>query len=256
VDVLRSCYDVDMSFYRDNPALLKRVRWSFVPDTTPTLPFAHPFTARNWDLKDPTWPALGEQRAPRPYYNGTPPDTPARAGLCGTVDQWQNGALSTDTPPGTWPGTEVPTCCAQPGENFVGGVAVGAKSTVMTTCCASLLPSTLHLTMTPTAGTCPCLFNLTFHMEYDPAFDEWAGVIFDCGKKWTAVAFCLGGSFFLQMEGDEVPFPNCGFIATVPDFFQCRPFLAIWNTIQFAFCNNPPTCSIGAGATWTGSMTT
>lgn len=112
--MLRSCYEVDMHFYRDDPTTM-RVRWYFVDPSTPALPFAHPFGQRVWDEKEGLpQPELGEVYGTRSYYKGKKPYPFKGQGLCGSAPQWQLGASINDPLPDVWPGTPVALCCPKP----------------------------------------------------------------------------------------------------------------------------------------------
>lgn len=83
VEWVRSCYTGYWRFFSNDPAVVTRGRYYFVPDETPFLPFAHNLFSADWHYSRDelyTAPPLGEDRS-------------LRVG-------WDNGVLRVPVPPG------------------------------------------------------------------------------------------------------------------------------------------------------------
>lgn len=106
------------------------VDWYFVDGTTEGMPWASAFTSAIYDRKEDVPPTIGEQFEPVPWLGGRPPYPTAVGGLCGTMEQWQNGCSISDPLPDLYPNTLVPVCCSPPPEKPQGGQAVGGQATV------------------------------------------------------------------------------------------------------------------------------
>jgi len=134
IDVMRSCYDADMAFFKDDPSVLTRVRWFFVPEGTPHVPFPNLFMSQTWNIGEEPEPTLGERYAGRRWRGGLPPYPINVGSMCGTNEQWGNGALTTDPVPSTWADSLVPLCCNRPNPTAMGGMAFGVKSFIGACC--------------------------------------------------------------------------------------------------------------------------
>lgn len=107
VDYLRQAYICGMRYRVDDVGVLDNIRWFFPthryviskptdfiearpPQTS--IPFAHPFGSRNWDLDE--WPEipLGETYA-RQYHHGRQRAVLAGYGLAGAESIWREGAV-------------------------------------------------------------------------------------------------------------------------------------------------------------------
>lgn len=113
-----------MRFYSDDDFTVP-VEWYFVPDDRPYLTFSHAFMSRLYERDEFEQEHLGERYAPHPWRGGTVPSIVPTGGLCGTVDQWQNGTKFGTPLPDVYPGTTVSKCCKQPAQRPVGGFAMG-----------------------------------------------------------------------------------------------------------------------------------
>lgn len=127
VDVLRSCYSVDMAFYADDPTRLTRVNWYFT-DFGEVVPYNHAFASQVYAIKDEVEPTVGERYSPRPWRGGESPYPVSKGGLCGTPEQWAKGSQTNDPLPLLWPDTNVPRCCNPPVPLGIGGTASGGSS--------------------------------------------------------------------------------------------------------------------------------
>jgi len=116
-----------MAFYRGRPDLLTTVEWFWVDDATESIPWAHQFGSRVYELDGAEGPeeALGERYTPRPWRGGQKPCPTPAGGLCGTEEQWGNGLTAADAVNATHPGTSVPVCCDGPLVGSCGGLAIG-----------------------------------------------------------------------------------------------------------------------------------
>lgn len=116
VQNLRSCYETDARPFRDDETVI-RLRWYFVPDGTPQLPFGTIFTSLAW-LDEPEGDSeIGEvPGADRQWTNGDIP-SPALPGdhPCGTADDFAQGGLIGNAGILT-AGLGTPICCFTPAE--------------------------------------------------------------------------------------------------------------------------------------------
>lgn len=147
VDCIRSAYEANMRFFRDSTSLV-RVVWYFVPSDTEAVPFAHQFGSRIYDRMPEMDLALGEQFDPHPWRGGQQPPGGAAGGLCGSLAQWQSGALLSDPSPVSWPGTDVPRCCNPPIQISAGGIGLSGPNPIPGPCHCSngiLMPARLSL---------------------------------------------------------------------------------------------------------------
>jgi len=119
VQRLRSCYETDCVYYRDSP-VTARIRWFFVPEGTPVLPFGTAFTSNEWIDEPEGDQEIGEvPGAARTWVDGSPPFPVDNAGPpCGTADQFANGAVIADAgaPLNVFGGV---ACCPLPASPFL-----------------------------------------------------------------------------------------------------------------------------------------
>jgi len=176
VDYIRSAYSCPVRFFRDDPLSVLNVRWSFVPENTPGMPFSHAFGSRQWDLDEEEEPLVGELDGPRAWRGGLPafplpivgPLGIDNLGLCGSEDQWKRGALTSDPVPPVWLFTGVKQCCKRPPKWADGGVAIGRATGVTCGTCSDL-PKVLFLTVVNQPGF-TALFSGTWPLVWDEAF--------------------------------------------------------------------------------------
>jgi len=199
VDLIRSCYECDISLFADDVDQLTKIRWYFTEPGTPALPFDTPFSSRTWDIRENLVPDLGEKRA-RKWRGGLPPFPVSLGGPCGTEEQWNEGASVDDEIPDTWPGSLVPVCCPPPSPVGPGGIAWGGTLThnlqrggiawggeidtgVIVSCCpSSAVPTELVFTVTSATGGCSCWAGFTVNLTYNPGGHNWTGSALDpCG---------------------------------------------------------------------------
>jgi hypothetical protein len=110
--------------------LIIPVRWYFVPDDTPFLPFPHLFGSNNYQTQGIIDLGPGERwDSPRFYSKGAPPGPllPTTE-FCGPLDWWANGV------PSTAPSLPTNTlgqalCCIEEGGLIFGGTSQVATST-------------------------------------------------------------------------------------------------------------------------------
>jgi len=181
VDYIRAAYTVDVRFFRDSPATSREIQWSFVPENTPGMPWAHAFGSRTWDLEEENEPLVGELDGPRSWRGGTPPfPLPIvgplgidNMGICGTEEQWQRGASINDPIPANYLNTSVPRCCKRPPLHARGGVAVGQLRDVTCNNCTNL-PRVLFVNVVATGIGCT-LANGTWPIVWDPTVSRYVG---------------------------------------------------------------------------------
>ena len=115
-----------MRFFRDSPALT-RIRWYFVPNDRPIVPYPTLFSSYAWDDGPTAWDMTavrgtihqGEQMDNvRPFQQGEAPLTdPDGSHVCGTREQWAGAMdisdqlINGETPMG-WP-----RCCGTAGDD-------------------------------------------------------------------------------------------------------------------------------------------
>lgn len=121
--MIRSAYRTKMRFFSDSDEETP-VEWYFAAPNAAALGLPTLFGSRAWEYTTELPPAVGEQNA-RSWRGGLPPGTVGRGGLCGSADQWANGALASDPLPATWPGTSLPVCCTPSPMPVAAGAAVG-----------------------------------------------------------------------------------------------------------------------------------
>lgn len=198
MDFIRSAYVVDARFYRDLPDVTAPMQWSFVTDKTPGMPFAHAFWSKTWDIDEIDDDDVGETAGPRTWKGGTPPFPLPLVGplgiddlgLCGSKEQWQLGALSTDPVPDVWPNTQVKRCCRRPPEIDRGGVKIGAILANQCGQCAAM-PGLLFLSIAADPGQCTFMDG-TYLCRWKVDAWYWTGVPPNSadGKTWTFRLFC------------------------------------------------------------------
>jgi len=111
MDLLRSCYTGSMSFWTGATGTFK-VKWYFVDDTAPTMPFLHLYGSRNWDSQGLAMVGPGEpQLTPQVYSKGAfPAPIPDPSHVCGPDDWFANG-VPVDSPSLQLNASQLPICC-------------------------------------------------------------------------------------------------------------------------------------------------
>lgn len=126
-DYGRRAYRVGMRLFADDPTAEVMVEWYFVSADggRQGVPYEHPFASRDWDLATeyPTW--LGEVFHPRQWVRGKPPVSLDGIGLCGSLQQWMEGARLDDLTRTVNPFTGQPCCCGRGGLVLAGGAGAG-----------------------------------------------------------------------------------------------------------------------------------
>lgn len=116
-----------MAMFRDDPSRVVPVQWYFVDPTKNAIDFPNLFGSNIYDRWEKISPAVGEQFEPHPYSTGTTPPGLSKGGLCGSQQQWQEGALTTDPIPAFQPNSVSPICCSPVPFWGVGGTRDGLK---------------------------------------------------------------------------------------------------------------------------------
>ena len=128
---MRVTYRTLMRFSPDPASPLIRVRWYFVPEGTPLMPYPNQFAARSVWEPDKEWlDGLGEQyQTQKPQRQKQGPIAGPGQLPCGTPEQWMNGVGY------PWPrrgvfvvgGYDVYVCCFS-SESLSSISAIGAGS--------------------------------------------------------------------------------------------------------------------------------
>lgn len=114
VDFLRSCYETEVRFYRDIPDTC-RVRWSYVPEGTPFVPYPNSWVSSNWDSDPKPLFDIGElPEYGKPWVDGLPIGTLPQIHVCGTREQWSIGMPRPPAVPVAVDADGVPLCCGAP----------------------------------------------------------------------------------------------------------------------------------------------
>jgi len=124
VDRLRTCYQTAMRPFRHDIGVTVPVKWYFVPEGRPAVPFEHPFASRNWEL-DSEYPTLLGEIYERTHYAGRAPIDLNGVGLCGSREAWENGAGPAESIKPINPTTGQPCCCGPGVLNVSGGATAG-----------------------------------------------------------------------------------------------------------------------------------
>jgi hypothetical protein len=130
VDYVRKGYTVGMRIFRDDPGLAVPVRWYFPEqqnELRQAIPYEHPFGSRSWDLESEYPLKLGEVFE-RQWHSGREEIDVRGIGLCGSIDQWENGCSNGDAVRPLNPGTGQPCCCGPGSLAITGGAAAGGPS--------------------------------------------------------------------------------------------------------------------------------
>lgn len=146
------------------------MQWYFVPDNTEWIGLEHSFGTSVWQEGWQSNPPIGEQHGTEQYQKGKPPFQVPTGGLCGSPDQWLNGALTSDPLPPLQPGTQIPTCCNQLAAAQVAGNASGGNATAsrVVVNCSNLNPAPYQYQFTlPTltngfCSTCAATWSKTW----------------------------------------------------------------------------------------------
>jgi hypothetical protein len=240
VDYIRSAYTVDVRFFHDSPATTRQIQWSFVAEEKPGMPWAHAFGSRTWDIGEEPEPLVGEVDGPRNWRGGTPPYAlpivgPLRIdnlGLCGTEEQWQNGASIMDPIPANWLNTPIPRCCKRPPLFARGGVAVGSSPPVHAPCCGEFgLPVAVMCKFTNTVPVCAVLEGISFPIlqSSEQPLNLFGAVSYfrsqqfiSGGKDWRFWLACSEFSNFWALFAISFEGEYLGDITF--DDFTCAPF--------------------------------
>jgi len=113
--MLRSCYSVNMRFFRDDPTQTL-VHWYHCRDNVIDLPFPTVFTSRNWE-EDPgaNGDGLGEvYDSPRVWRDGSQVGNAQGTNFCGTEEMFSNGVDLPPVPPVPINDVGTPICCNRP----------------------------------------------------------------------------------------------------------------------------------------------
>lgn len=230
VDRLRTCYATEMRPFRHDIAITVPVKWYFLEEGKPAVPYEHPFASRNWELQT-DYPTLLGEVFERTHYSGRAPVELNGVGLCGSRDAWENGASPDETIKPINPTTGQPCCCGPGVLQISGGAAAGTRPPAVVVQggaaaggnvadfsgllvnCDVMANWKFRVIMPPaTNSACTDCANLggTWECTRDPAITEWCEWVSDdsftvCGtpnNRWVVRAFhpTLGGQVFMKRE--------------------------------------------------------
>lgn len=202
VDFLRACYESDVRFYVDSGETT-RVRWFWVSEDAPVLPFRTPFGSGSWARHKRPHSGIGEVYNPNwDGINGHGVNYP-EGGPCGTEEQWAGHLTTIDkqaTPLDPW---GFPLCCATPdrpgppaitaagaGATLTGGgwhlVQVGSGLSIITDLTAGVSLTSLAGTGSSAGGS---LTLLSAH-GWGADLGTNAGALTWSGTSWAYVGVC------------------------------------------------------------------
>lgn len=242
-----------MAFYRDEPTLLTRVVWYFVPKTNTNLALDNHFYSRIWEREEDIPDPVGEQFRPHPWRGGLPPHAVSTGGLCGTPDQWRDGCLVSDPLPALWPGTLIPVCCQPPPPVLMGGVGIGGKlfasaSSGATDCSeCSVAPLVWKCTVSGvTNGTC---FNASCDAINGTCDLSYQGGCIWQGVQSPAVIGCLGApGFDIELFSTSgawfIAVTFVGNLALVGPTFDCLGPNTFVGVASLGYCDGTVTVQI------------
>lgn len=189
---------------------LTQIQWYFVPDTNGNMPFASRFYSRIYERDDPPDP-VGETAFGHTWRGGKPPGIVAVGGLCGSADQWANGALTTDPKPDLWPNTDSPKCCIPPlglfGGFGIGGVGVPLPTSGETGCnLFPVMPFRYQLTVSGvvaslcTGPDCPSQNGTWIASYYNGCLWIFTKFVtpYCGGQNWSLQLYVTSGTSFIQ----------------------------------------------------------
>jgi len=122
MDMLRSCYTVDMQFDAAGE-IVRKVRWYFVPDDTPSFPYPQKFGSQVWQWRGFDPGGIGElATSERVWSNGSISFPIKKPRLCDHVPvEWFDEGCPSDTPDLKLNPLGQPVCCAPASGLYVGG---------------------------------------------------------------------------------------------------------------------------------------
>jgi hypothetical protein len=171
----RYCYSVPVAFFRDSPGTVQRIEWYKSDPKAPSMPFATSFSSLQYEMEDyPGEPLVGERYAGRNWRNGLPPYPVSVGGLCGSEEQWAEGASALDPIPGNWPDSAVPRCCNPPPQVILGQIGYGAIGDETIQACEEFLfgtnpPAFFHVVCTSSV----CEWGATFDVPWISFSSQW-----------------------------------------------------------------------------------
>jgi hypothetical protein len=186
MDIMRSCYSVDVRPFRDDLTRTCRIRYYFAQPGARPYPGFSPFSSLNWTDFPHGNTGLGEVPGTRRYDLGAlPPVGMATAAGCGST-VLRTGALTTD-PPLERDAAGTPQCCR-----------------VASPCCPGVpLPLTVYVTWGPRKGsTWAPLAGHTYPLSYvgGPS-GEWANMSVVIGETTYQMHFvCSGGTWVFNVN--------------------------------------------------------
>ena len=201
-----------MKVFRDSDHMTE-VLWYFVPENTPALSFPMAFSDSVWDKRNvEPLGIVGEDPNGHGYSKGLPPPAYAAPGpgFCGSLDQWENGCLTSDPIPADYPASFVPVCCAGVKTLPNGGAAAGKKLFPFP-CCPqwSGVPSTVYGTFYHTHGACPALDGATVPFHLIDSSNPCFSAIPDNHLFFRSDAFDFYGTSVRVLIGCADPYNSC-----------------------------------------------
>lgn len=220
MDVLRSCYSVDIRPFRDDLSRTVRIRYYFVPATAAPYSGFSPFTSLNYTDAPHANTGLGEVPGTRAYDKGVAGRIgEATSGSCDTA-ALATGALTTDPVPER-DSDGIPACCG-----------------VVVPCCPGVvLPLTLYYQFgLGGTGHGAALDGTNGELHYgSPGSYQWLTPPFVIGSAtYQIYVTCEFGGFGLQVYYTGPPFPAIASVEQSPPFGACTPLDLSFPPASFA----------------------
>jgi len=113
VDIIRTAYTREVSFFKNRPDIKVRVRWYRCKDTAKNFPAYTRFASGDWAYEKADWPGVGEVLdSKRVWNNGATPATANGQNFCGTLQEFAEGLeYPPGGPPVLYDANGIPTCC-------------------------------------------------------------------------------------------------------------------------------------------------
>lgn len=248
MDVIRNAYTTQIRPYRDSDEEVT-IRWYFTDDDRPLMPFPTAFGRSEWRRNEAD-PGIGEVLQAPTWNRGDDLLRLPGTTFCGTREQWNFGALSSDPLPTIDPASGLPTCCGQQrralaecstGRAITTEAQQPSGNGVVCGCCDDSLPTTLKLTLFD-AGNGGCWDGREYLIvrNQGPVPFTWGvidfagipGCVTPCPEVWAWMR-CSGEFAFLGVSAVDQQSGFGGEMFEYGSFsFSCDPLEITWQNIR------------------------